>query len=59
MPTGKAAGARVGGVGARRSASDPQQANSSDVHSLADVTAVLELFYRRYGEDDPYSWPDP
>jgi hypothetical protein len=34
-----------------------------DVHGPADVTAVLELFDRRYrdlrGEDDPYSSEDP
>jgi hypothetical protein len=36
---------------------------SHDVHGPADVTAVLELFDRRYrevrGEDDPYSTQDP
>lgn len=36
---------------------------SHDVHGPADVTAVLELFGRRYrdirGEDDPYSSEDP
>ena len=36
---------------------------SHDVHGPADVTAVLELFDRRYrdvrGEDDPYSSEDP
>ncbi len=36
---------------------------SHDVHGPADVTAVLELFDRRYrdvrGEDDPYSSQDP
>jgi hypothetical protein len=36
---------------------------SHDVHGPADVTAVLELFDRRYrdvrGEDDPYSTEDP
>jgi hypothetical protein len=36
---------------------------SHDVHGPADVTAVLELFDRRYrdlrGEDGPYSSQDP
>jgi Family of unknown function (DUF5519) len=36
---------------------------SHDVHGPSDVTAVLELFDRRYrdvrGEDDPYSSEDP
>jgi len=36
---------------------------SHDVHGPADVTAVLELFDRRYrelrGEDEPYSSQDP
>jgi hypothetical protein len=36
---------------------------SHSVHGPADVTAVLELFDRRYrdlrGEDDPYSSEDP
>ena len=36
---------------------------SHDVHGPADVTAVLELFDRRYrdvrGEDEPYSSEDP
>jgi hypothetical protein len=36
---------------------------SHGVHGPADVTAVLELFDRRYrdvrGEDDPYSSQDP
>jgi hypothetical protein len=36
---------------------------SHDVHGPADVTAVLDLFDRRYrdvrGEDDPYSSEDP
>ena len=36
---------------------------SHGVHGPADVTAVLELFDRRYrdvrGEDDPYSTEDP
>jgi hypothetical protein len=36
---------------------------SHDVHGPADVTAVLDLFDRRYrdvrGEDDPYSVEDP
>jgi hypothetical protein len=36
---------------------------SHDIHGPADVTAVLELFDRRYrdvrGEDDPYSSQDP
>ena len=36
---------------------------SHDVHGPADVTAVLELFERRYrdvrGEDDPYTSQDP
>jgi hypothetical protein len=36
---------------------------SHDIHGPADVTAVLELFDRRYrdvrGEDEPYSSQDP
>ncbi len=36
---------------------------SHDIHGPADITAVLELFDRRYrdlrGEDDPYSTQDP
>jgi Family of unknown function (DUF5519) len=36
---------------------------SHDVHGPSDITAVLELFDRRYrdvrGEDDPYSSRDP
>ena len=36
---------------------------SHDVHGPSDVTAVLELFDRRYrdvrGQDDPYSSEDP
>jgi hypothetical protein len=36
---------------------------SHDVHGPSDITAVLELFDRRYrdlrGEDDPYSSSDP
>lgn len=36
---------------------------SHEIHGPADVTAVLELFDRRYrdvrGEDDPYSSEDP
>jgi Family of unknown function (DUF5519) len=36
---------------------------SHDVHGPSDVTAVLQLFDRRYrdvrGEDDPYSSEDP
>jgi hypothetical protein len=36
---------------------------SHDIHGPSDVTAVLELFDRRYrevrGEDDPYSSEDP
>jgi Family of unknown function (DUF5519) len=36
---------------------------SHDVHGASDVTAVLELFDRRYrelrGEDEPYSSQDP
>jgi hypothetical protein len=36
---------------------------SHDIHGPADITAVLELFDRRYrdlrGEDDPYSSEDP
>jgi hypothetical protein len=36
---------------------------SHDLHGPSDVTAVLELFDRRYrdvrGEDDPYSSEDP
>jgi hypothetical protein len=35
----------------------------AELHGRADVTAVLELFDRRYrdvrGEDDPYSSQDP
>lgn len=36
---------------------------SHDIHGASDVTAVLELFDRRYrdvrGEEDPYSSEDP
>jgi hypothetical protein len=36
---------------------------STDARSIGDVTAVLELFDRRYrdvrGEDEPYSSEDP
>jgi hypothetical protein len=42
---------------------EPDAGVSHGVHGPADVTAVLELFDRRYrdvrGEDDPYSSEDP
>jgi hypothetical protein len=42
---------------------DESSGVSHGVHGPADVTAVLELFDRRYrdvrGEDDPYSSEDP
>jgi hypothetical protein len=41
----------------------PEAGVSHGIHGPADVTAVLELFDRRYrdvrGEDDPYSSEDP
>jgi hypothetical protein len=48
---------------AESAASMPESDVSHSVNGPADVTAVLELFDRRYrdvrGEDDPYSSQDP
>jgi hypothetical protein len=51
------------GVGEPAELTPESRGISHDVHGPADVTAVLELFDRRYrdvrGEDDSYSSEDP